>query len=253
MRIALGIEYDGTNYCGWQRQPNVIAIQEKVEKALSKVADQPIAVVCAGRTDAGVHAVGQVVHFDTEAKRPDRAWILGANSNLPQDIRVLWARHVDPDFHARYSATSRHYRYIIYNNAVASALLRHRTMWCSALLDEKLMHEAAQVLLGEHDFSSFRGSGCQARSAVRRITQLDVSRNGCMINIDIRATAFLLHMVRNIVGVLIKVGTKERQPSWVNDVLQACDRSSAAKTVTAAGLYLVKVEYSDLCDKGSSS
>jgi len=245
MRIALGIEYDGTNYHGWQRQRNICTIQEKVEQALSQVASQPILIACAGRTDAGVHALGQVVHFDTIAMRPDRAWILGANSDLPSDIRILWARHVSPDFHARYSATSRQYRYMIYNQKIAPALLRHRAMWCSHELNEKLMSEAGQSLLGRHDFSSFRGSGCQAKSAIREVISLDVKRSGGMINIDIKANAFLLHMVRNIVGVLTKVGTGERPRTWVKEVLHACDRRKAAVTAPACGLYLVKVEYAN--------
>ena len=245
MRIALGIEYDGTNYYGWQRQQNVCSIQEKVEIALSQVASQAIITTCAGRTDAGVHALGQVVHFDTDAKRPDRAWILGVNSNLPDDIRILWARHVASDFHARYSAIARKYRYIIYNNKIASALLRHRAMWCRSALDEKLMHEAGQSLIGEHDFSSFRGSGCQAKTAKRRVISLAVTRNGAMINIDIKANAFLLHMVRNIVGVLLKIGMGERPVTWTQEVLSACDRKVAATTVPACGLYLVKVDYAN--------
>ncbi|MDR1057226.1 MAG: tRNA pseudouridine(38-40) synthase TruA [Coxiellaceae bacterium] len=243
MRIALGIEYDGTNYHGWQRQLNLVTLQEKVEEALSRIAAEKVTIACAGRTDAGVHAFGQVVHFDTKAERSDQAWILGTNSNLPTDIRILWARHMSQDFHARYSATSRCYRYIIYNNKVASALLRHRTMWCPYKLNEKLMREAGRYLLGEHDFSSFRGSGCQSRSVMRNVTLLEVTRGGAAINIDIQANAFLLHMVRNIVGVLLKIGIGEHPPFWVKEVLDARNRTSAAVTVPAAGLYLVKVEY----------
>ncbi len=243
MRIAVGIEYDGTNYYGWQRQENVSSVQEKLEEALSQVAVEPITVTCAGRTDAGVHALGQVAHFDTEAKRSDRSWILGTNSNLPKDIRVLWARQVSPDFHARYHAVSRHYRYMIYNHAIAPALLRHRAMWCYRALNEKRMHEAGQVLLGEHDFSSFRGSGCQSRSTKRTVTLLRVTRSGSMINIDIKANAFLLHMVRNVVGVLVKIGTDEKPITWVKEVLDARDRRKAAMTAAACGLYLVNVYY----------
>lgn len=246
MRIALGVEYDGTDYCGWQRQFNVITIQEKIETALTQVADQPIVVTASGRTDAGVHAVAQVVHFDTEAKRSDRAWILGTNSNLPADIRILWARHVAPDFHARYSAVARHYRYMIYNNQVASALLRHRAIWWREELDVKLMDEAGRYLIGEHDFSSFRSSGCQAKSARRRVISLKVTRNGGMINIDIKANAFLFHMVRNIVGVLLKIGMGERLPLWSKEVLAAHDRRVAGITAGASGLYLVGVHYNQL-------
>jgi len=245
MRIALGIEYDGTNYFGWQRQFNLVTIQEKVEQAVSLVAGEKIIATCAGRTDAGVHAFGQVVHFDTEAKRSDRSWILGTNCNLPADIRILWARHVSPDFNARYSATSRYYRYMIYNNKIASALLRHRAMWCPYEVNEKLMNMAGKYLLGEHDFSSFRGSECQSKSVKRNITLLEVHRSGCSINVDIKANAFLLHMVRNIVGVLVEIGIGKHPPEWAKEVLEACDRKLAAVTVPAAGLYLVNVEYAE--------
>ncbi len=248
MRIAVGVEYDGTNYHGWQRQDNVCSIQEKVEQALGQVASCPVIITCAGRTDAGVHAFGQVAHFDTDANRSDRSWILGANTNLPSDIRILWARHVSPDFHARYSATSRYYRYMIYNHTIASALLRHRAMWWPRVLNEQLMQEAGQFLLGEHDFSSFRGSGCQARSARRNVMSLGITRGGGVVNIDIKANAFLLHMVRNIVGALIKIGAGERPVSWIREVLDACDRRKAAITAPACGLYLAKIEY-DILDK----
>lgn len=244
MRIALGIEYDGTNYHGWQRQKdNADTIQEKIEFALSQIAVQPISIICAGRTDAGVHAFGQVVHFDTSIKRPDLAWVFGTNNKLPADIRVLWVRHVDDDFHARYSAVARQYRYTIYNNRIASAILRHRVMWISKPLDEKLMHEAGQYLIGTHDFSSFRGSGCQSKTAVRNIVSLVVTRSDNMINIDIKANAFLLHMVRSIVGMLIEVGKSERPPDWAKEVLVARDRRVSAATAQAQGLYLVGVDY----------
>ena len=243
MRIALGVEYDGTNYHGWQRQNGVTTIQEKVELAVSKIAAHPVTVVCAGRTDAGVHALEQVVHFDTDARRPDSAWIIGTNSELSADIRILWARHVADDFHARYSVTSRQYRYMIYNNKVASAILRHRAMWLPFMLNEKLMHEAGQCLLGEHDFSSFRGSGCQAKSAKRNVQSLTVTRNGYMVSIDIKANAFLLHMVRSIVGMLIKIGQGKKPVAWAEEVLLARDRKVSAATAPACGLYLVKVGY----------
>lgn len=243
MRIALGIEYDGTNYHGWQRQIGIVTIQEKIEQAVSQIAAQSIKVVCAGRTDAGVHALGQVVHFATDAMRPDSAWVLGVNSNLPADIRVLWARHVADDFHARYSATLRQYRYMIYNNKVASAILRHRAMWSPFMLNEKLMQVAGQYLIGKHDFSSFRGSGCQARNAQRNVESLIVTRNGYMVSIDIKANAFLLHMVRSIVGTLVKIGRGERPPDWAKEVLMARDRKLSAVTAPAQGLYLVGVSY----------
>ena len=243
MRIALGIEYDGTNYHGWQQQNGVTTVQEKVELAISKIAAHPVAIICAGRTDAGVHALEQVVHFDTAAKRPDSAWILGVNSELPADIRVLWARHVADDFHARYSAVARQYRYMIYNNTVASAILRHRAMWLPFMLNEKLMHKAGQYLLGEHDFSSFRGSNCQAKNARRNVKSLAVTRNGYMVSIDIKANAFLLHMVRSIVGMLINIGRGEKPMTWAQEVLLAHDRRVSAATAPACGLYLVRIEY----------
>lgn len=243
MRIALGVEYDGTNYHGWQRQDNICTIQEKVEHALGQVAVQPVKVVCAGRTDAGVHAIGQVIHFDTQAARSDRSWILGTNTYLPADIRILWARHVTDDFHARFSALARQYRYIIYNNIVASAILRDRSMWTPVTLNEKLMHEAGQCLIGKHDFSSFRGSGCQAKSAERNVMSLAVARSGNMVTIDIKANAFLLHMVRCIVGMLVKIGKGEKPPTWAKEVLIARDRKVSAATAPAQGLYLVGVDY----------
>lgn len=243
MRIALGVEYDGTRYHGWQRQNTVSSIQEEVEKALSKVASQAISVTCAGRTDAGVHAIEQVVHFDTDAKRPDKAWVLGSNTILPNDIRILWAKPVFSQFNARYTAGARQYRYMIYNSRVSSALLRHRAAWYRLPLDEELMHEAGQYLIGEHDFSSFRGSGCQSKSTMRNMMFLEVSRNGNMINVDIKANAFLQHMVRNIVGVLIEIGAKKKPIRWIKEVLEACDRKAAASTADPSGLYLLKVDY----------
>lgn len=249
MRIALGVEYDGTNYHGWQRQSGISTVQEKIEQALSLVAAKTVLTTCAGRTDAGVHAAGQVIHFDTKAERSDQSWILGTNSNLPGDIRILWARHVSPDFHARYQAISRHYRYLIYNHKIASALLRHRAMWWPYPLHEELMREAAINLLGTHDFSSFRGRGCQAKSATRQVISLEITRARGMVNIDIKANAFLLHMVRNIVGVLVKIGTRERSPVWAKEVLLARDRRQAATTATACGLYLVAIEYANLASE----
>jgi tRNA pseudouridine38-40 synthase len=246
MRFAIGIEYDGTNYYGWQRQENVGSIQEKIENALSKVADEPISLTCAGRTDRGVHALLQVAHFDTTKERNNHSWLLGTNGNLPRDIRIIWIRQAPYDFHARYHATSRHYRYVIYNQKVASALLHNHALWCHKPLDEKLMNEAGRFLLGEHDFSSFRGSGCQSKSAKRNVTLLEITRSENIINIDIKANAFLLHMVRNIVGVLLKIGVGEKAPIWAKEVLEARDRKKAAITVPACGLYLVKVYYGDI-------
>lgn len=243
MRIALGVEYDGTNYHGWQYQIDISTIQEKVEDALSKIAMHPIKVVCAGRTDAGVHALEQVVHFDTNVVRPDIAWVFGTNSNLPLDIRIIWARRVSEDFHARFSAISRQYNYKIHNNQIASAIMRDRTVRVKPFLNTELMHKAGQYLVGRHDFSSFRGSGCQAKHPIRNIIFLDVTRDGSIINIDIKANAFLLHMVRCIAGMLIKVGIGEKPPIWAQEVLEARDRRVCPATALPQGLYFVKADY----------
>lgn len=243
MRIALGVEYDGTNYHGWQCQLGIQTVQQEVEAALSKIALHPVKVICAGRTDAGVHALEQVIHFDTSAVRPDIAWVFGSNNHLPPDIRIIWARQVGEEFHARFSAIARQYNYKIYNHRITSALLRDRVMRVSQPLNADLMHEAGQYLVGRHDFSSFRGSGCQANHPVRHIIFLNISRCDNIINIDIKANAFLLHMVRCIVGMLIKVGAGERPPSYAKEVLEACDRRICPATAAPQGLYFVKADY----------
>lgn len=243
MRIALGISYDGTAYHGWQRQENLLTIQTCVESALSKVTDRPINILCAGRTDSGVHALGQVVHFDTEIHRDERAWIMGSNANLPADIRVLWAREVSDDFHARFSAVARRYRYVIYNHPIKSALLRNQVTTHFQKLNESLMQEAVQYLLGEHDFTSYRALACQAKSPVRTITHLTIKRRGDFIFVDIQANAFLHHMVRNIMGVLISIGSGERMPVWAKEVLEARDRRQGDITAPATGLYFMEVFY----------
>jgi tRNA pseudouridine38-40 synthase len=243
MRIALGISYDGTAYHGWQRQESATTLQSCVEDALSKVADHPVAVVCAGRTDRGVHALGQVVHFATTAQRDARAWTLGANANLPSDIRVHWAHPVTDNFHARFSAVARRYRYVIYNHATRPALLRNQVTTHFHLLNEQLMQEAASYLVGEHDFSSYRAMECQAKSPVRTISQLDVQRRADFIFIDIKANAFLHHMVRNIAGVLLAIGSGEQLPSWAKAVLEAKDRKQGGVTAPSQGLYFMEVFY----------
>ena len=243
MRIALGIEYDGTSYNGWQRQKNGIGVQQRLEEALAVVANEDIEVVCAGRTDTGVHASGQVVHFDTSAERSDRGWLLGANTNLPPDASVTWARHVSDEFHARFSATGRSYRYVILNRLERSALHRHRAWWVYEPLDDKLMHEAAQQLLGQHDFSAFRAAGCQAKSATRELTAISVDRDGDWLTISVSANAFLMHMVRNITGTLAVVGRGEQPPAWVADVLENRDRTAGGITAPPHGLTLVSVDY----------
>jgi tRNA pseudouridine38-40 synthase len=245
MRIALGISYQGTNYHGWQTQAGLQTIQSVLEAAIAKVADQPIALVCAGRTDKGVHALGQVAHFDTTALRRDRAWVLGINSHLPADIRIDWACEVVPnEFHARFSAIARRYRYLIYNKPLASALWKQHTTYCYYPLNEMLMQTAANYLIGEHDFSSFRAVSCQSKSSHRHVQHLKISREQQdLILIDIRANAFLHHMVRNIVGVLMLIGSGQHEPVWAQTVLLAKDRRKAASTAPASGLYLANVFY----------
>lgn len=242
-RIAIGIEYDGTAYNGWQRQNNGDGVQERVEKALSLVANEEIAITCAGRTDTGVHASGQVAHFDTGSERSDRGWVLGANSNLPDDIAVTWARPVDDEFHARFSASSRSYRYLILNRPVRSALERHRAWWVYQPLDASLMHEASQALLGKHDFSAFRASGCQASTPNRVISSMAVVRNGEWLTLEVTANAFLQHMVRNITGSLAAVGRGEKPPQWLQEVLESRNRIEAGIAAPPHGLTLVDVGY----------
>lgn len=242
-RVALAIRYDGSGYHGWQHQENVITVQDSLERALSRVANHPVSVVCAGRTDAGVHATGQVVHFDVEADRSERSWTFGANANIASDITVLWAKFVPDDFHARFSATARTYRYVLLNQDVRPGILKNAVGWTTRDLDAGLMHQAAQYLLGEHDFSSFQGSGCQAKHPVRTVYQVDVIRRGRMVIFEIKANAFLLHMVRNIVGTLTQVGEGAKPVSWISEVLHLKDRRAAGVTIMPNGLYLVSVDY----------
>ncbi len=245
MRIACAVEYDGAAYRGWQRQDNAPSVQACVEQALSQVAAHSISVGCAGRTDAGVYATWQIVHFDTDAERAERAWLLGGNANLPRDIRLIHAQPVDAAFHARFSARARSYRYVILNREVPSALLRTRATWERRPLDAARMQQAATHLLGEHDFSSFSAVACQAKSPVRTVHRLQVTRSGDLIYLDVEANTFLHHMVRNIAGVLIAVGCGDRPPDWVAQVLARRDRTRGGVTAPAAGLYLVGVKYPD--------
>ncbi|VVM91846.1 tRNA pseudouridine synthase A [Pseudomonas fluorescens] len=243
-RIALGVEYKGSRYRGWQRQTSgVPSVQQALEQALSKVANAPITVSCAGRTDAGVHASGQVVHFDTNALRDERAWTMGTNFNLPHDISVTWATVMPADFHARFKANARRYRYVIYNDPIRPAHLAEEVTWNHRPLDVERMAEAARCLLGTHDFSAFRASQCQAKSPVKEMYHLRVTRHGQMIVLDIRASAFLHHMVRNIAGVLMSIGSGERPVAWAREVLESRDRREAGVTAHPYGLYLVQVEY----------
>ncbi len=242
-KIALGIEYDGSPFSGWQRQDAVPSVQKTLESALSQVADQPIAVCCAGRTDAGVHAVAQVVHFETTARRLHKAWVWGTNTHLPSTVRVLWAAAVDADFDARHSALSRTYHYFIYNTPIRPALLRQQVTWHYRPLAVELMHKAAQSWLGEHDFSSFRAAECQSRSPIRRVTKIAVDRQGAILRFSVTANAFLHHMVRNMVGVLLDIGAGRRPLTWAREVLAAAARVKAGITAPPNGLYLVSVAY----------
>lgn len=242
-RIAICVEYLGTHYCGWQRQIHCDSVQANVEAALSNIAAQPIAIQCAGRTDTGVHSVGQIAHFETNVERPLIAWVRGVNTKLPGDIRVSWAKSVDDEFHARFSAIARQYRYVIFNREVNSAVLHNRVTWEPAPLDASKMNVAAQSLLGENDYGSFRASACQASHAVREVQSIEVSRKGDMVFIDIQANAFLHHMVRNIAGTLIEIGKGKKPVEWVAELLLAKDRTIAAPTAPASGLYFVNAIY----------
>ncbi|MCG6200608.1 tRNA pseudouridine(38-40) synthase TruA [Psychromonas antarctica] len=243
MRIALGIEYDGAAYYGWQRQKEVVSVQEELEKALSVVANHTVTVNCAGRTDAGVHGTGQVVHFDSQAIRKDVAWTLGVNANLPDDIAVRWVKHVDQSFHARFSASARRYRYIIYNGAFRPGILRTGLSHYHTPLDASMMQEAGQYILGQHDFTSFRALHCQANSPERCIEYIKIVRRSDFIVIDIKANAFLHHMVRNIAGSLIEIGRGNQPVDWLKTLLEYKDRAKAAATAKPGGLYLVEVDY----------
>jgi tRNA pseudouridine38-40 synthase len=242
-RIALGIEYDGSSYSGWQTQAHARSVQAEMEAALSRVADRAVDITAAGRTDAGVHALEQVVHFDTDAERPLQAWVLGSTALTSPDVSVLWARSVPDDFHARFSALSRTYVYRILNRPMRPALDRLRVCWRRLPLDAQRMHEAAQSLVGEHDFSSFRASECQSRTPVRRLIEIGVTREGECVEIRVRANAFLHHMVRNIAGSLMAVGCGDRPVDWIADVLGARDRTLAGVTAPPEGLYFAAVEY----------
>ena len=242
-RIALGFEYDGSEYSGWQAQLHANGLQTVIEAALSFVADHPISTLAAGRTDAGVHATMQVVHFDTSSTRSERGWVMGVNTNLPESISALWAREVPDSFNARYSALSRSYRYVILNRVARPALLCDRVAWVRERLDAARMHEAAQHLVGEHDFSSYRAAQCQSQSPIRRVQRIVVSRHEEYVVIDITANAFLHHMVRNIAGVLIAVGRDQQPTDWPLKVLQVRNRAEGGITAPAAGLYLFGVEY----------
>jgi tRNA pseudouridine38-40 synthase len=253
MRIALGVEYDGSSFCGWQSQADGRTVQDTLQAALSQIAgdnlagDQPveeqISVIAAGRTDTGVHALEQVIHFDTHVERPLTAWVRGVNSLLPDSIAIHWAHPVPDEFHARFSAHGRSYRYLLINRAVRPAIRAGKVGWFHAPLDVTAMQAAAQCLLGEHDFSAFRASQCQAKSPVKRLHQLDIRRQGDMLIFDVSADAFLHHMVRNMVGCLVYVGKGKYPPAWLADVLSGRERSRAAPTFAPDGLYLRHIKY----------
>lgn len=248
MRLAIGVEYNGHDFFGWQAQEKLPTIQGKLEEALTKIADEPIKIFCAGRTDAGVHATGQVVHFDTQSVRNLRAWTLGTNSHLPSSIAVRWVKEVDDEFHARFTAIARRYRYIIYNHSLRSALTATKVTWYYHPLDIATMQTAAAYLIGEHDFSSFRSAQCESTSPMRNMQEILISRQKDFVIIEIQANAFLHHMVRNIVGVLMEIGTGWKSPDWMLEVLNSKDRRVAAETASAHGLYLSKVIYPEKYD-----
>ena len=242
-RVAAIIEYDGTDYAGWQSQTHSESIQDAVEAALSFVAGHPVVAICAGRTDSGVHAVGQVIHFDTHAQRSPRAWVLGANTRLAPSIALQWAGEVTSGFHARHRASRRVYRYAILNRSARSALQRTRAAWIHRPLDADAMHAAAQALIGEHDFSAFRSIECQSKTALRRVDKIEVTREGDYLWLEITANAYLHHMVRNIVGTLLDVQRATEPFAAMAKVLEGADRRYAGATAPAAGLYLWRVEY----------
>ncbi|GAB3475407.1 tRNA pseudouridine(38-40) synthase TruA [Marinomonas epiphytica] len=253
-RVALLVEYDGSAYKGWQAQKfDVPTVQENLENALSKIANQPISVVCAGRTDAGVHASAQMVHFDTDAERSMRAWTLGANTHLPKDIAVVGAKPVNNEFHARFSALSRRYRYVIYQSEVRPALLSKGVTWTYKPLDVARMQAASRYFLGTHDFTSFRAIGCQANSPVRTMLNFEVQKLGQYIVIDVRANAFLHHMIRNFAGVLMTIGAGEQPVEWAKQVLDAKDRAKGGVTAPPFGLYFVDAQYPQEYDVPTSS
>jgi len=242
-RLAVGVEYDGGPYCGWQVQSSAQSVQALLETALSRIADHPIETTCAGRTDAGVHARAQVAHFDTEAVRTRRTWLLGTNHYLPADISLRWVRPAPAHFHARYSARWRTYRYLILNRSARSALAAGRALLVHQPLEEALMQEAASHLLGEHDFSAFRSAQCQSHSSVRELRSVVVERRGDWVQVDVTANAFLHHMVRNIVGLLLAIGMKRAPPERARQQIQGRERSQGEATAAAHGLYLWRVDY----------
>ncbi|HSH73063.1 MAG TPA: tRNA pseudouridine(38-40) synthase TruA [Methylophilaceae bacterium] len=248
MRLALGLEYDGSHFCGWQSQPGGCGVQDRLEAALKKMAAHELRVIAAGRTDTGVHALSQVVHFDTTTERPLSAWVRGVNASLPAAVRVLWAKVVDEEFHARFSAYQRSYQYLLLNHAVAPAVMAGKAGWFHAQLDADLMSEAASYLLGEHDFSAFRAAECQAKTPVKQMHKAEVKRVGDYLLFDFCANAFLHHQVRNMVGALVYIGKGNHPTDYMLELLQSRDRTKAPPTFSPDGLYLCGVGYSDKWD-----
>jgi tRNA pseudouridine38-40 synthase len=243
VRIALILEYEGSRYCGWQSQPKGCSVQDTLEIALSAIANEEIRVITAGRTDTGVHALYQVVHFDTLAHRPLSAWVRGVNALLPHDIAILWATEVSDKFHARYSAIERRYLYLLLNRPTRPGIHTNKVGWYHSSLELEKMQSAGNILIGEHDFSSFRAAECQAKSPVRTMTQLHITRHGNLFIFDLSANAFLQHMVRNIIGCLVYIGKGKYSPEWMHELLNSCNRVYAAPTFSSAGLYLAGVKY----------
>ena len=243
MRIVLGVEYDGSAFCGWQSQPQACGVQDALDGALTGVASEPVVTSCAGRTDAGVHALAQVAHFDTAAQRPLSAWIRGANALLPEGVAVIWAKQVPQDFHARFSAIGRRYVYWLLSRPQRPGLMHKRVGWFHQALDIDAMQRASRCLIGEHDFSAFRAAECQAKTPVKVLKELQITRRGELIRFEFSADAFLQHMVRNIVGSLVYIGGGRQPSGWLDELLQSRDRTRAAPTFSPAGLYLAGVEY----------
>ncbi len=245
MRIALVVSYDGAHFCGWQSQSAGCGVQDTVESAIEKIANHPIRVHAAGRTDTGVHALCQVIHFDTETNRPTSAWVRGVNAHLPETIRIIWAQEVSIEFHARFSAFSRSYEYLLYNAPVASATMSTKTGWFHLPLDIKVMQQAAYYLLGEHDFSAFRASDCQAKSPIKTMHIAQVMQQGAFIKFSFTANAFLHHQVRNMVGALVYVGKGAHSPEYLKTLLSQANRNLSPPTFSPAGLYLTNVAYDE--------
>lgn len=246
MRYAIGVDYNGSSYRGWQtQQPGVVTVQETMECAIAKIANHPVTLIAAGRTDAGVHASGMVAHFDSDANRSLRSWLMGVNSTLPRDIAVRWITPVSDEFHARFKAVARRYRYMIFNHPTRSSILAGQVTWVYHPLNLQKMQQAAQFLLGEHDFTSFRALACQAKHPVRDIQFLTITQQGPLIVLDVQANGFLHHMVRNIAGVLISIGQGKAEPIWAKQVLLAKDRALGGVTASPEGLFFVDALYPD--------